>query len=105
MPRHLHWTFLITFVSGVVPGATAMIYLVNSGIVQPDFNPLPLVLGWLFVVASWLLGRAIGVRGRKRGNTSGCIGEDRTPIELFVASVREWDTGLRRFLDHLTDVK
>jgi hypothetical protein len=31
-------------------------------------------------------------------------GEDRMPIELFVASVRDWDTGLRRFLDHLTDV-
>jgi hypothetical protein len=26
-------------------------------------------------------------------------GEDRTAIELFVAGVREWETGLRRFLD------
>ena len=32
-------------------------------------------------------------------------GEDRTPIELFIAGIRDWDTGLRGFLDASADGK
>jgi hypothetical protein len=32
-------------------------------------------------------------------------GEDRTAIEHFIACVRDWDTGLRRFLDASVDGK
>jgi len=32
-------------------------------------------------------------------------GEDRTPIELFIAGVRGWDAGLQSFLDASTDWK
>jgi hypothetical protein len=32
-------------------------------------------------------------------------GEDRTAIELFIAGVRDWEAGLRRFLDSSADGK
>lgn len=68
MARNLGWLLLGMFLSGVVLGATAMFYLVNFEIVLPGFNPLPFLFGWLFLVASWVLGRAIGIGDRKRNN-------------------------------------
>jgi len=68
---------------------------------KPTLKPPIVLIGTVLTQSSVPIktgGASCDAIGRS-GRASKASGEDRTAIELFVAEVRGWDNGLRRFLD------